>query len=237
MARCLCDEADARRILNPGPVAIITAEWRGETNAAPIIWTTSLSMEPALVGIVVHPGRHTSDMLRFKEEFAINIPGPSLMRHVAFLGSQTGFENNKIEAAGLETFSGQRVDAPLIDGCLAWIECGVEDVQRFGDHNLIVGRVLKVQALDEAYAGHWKLDDPRYSPLTYLGGARYALVGAPMEATFHVDEHGALVQETSEEREAREEREALEHEGRRVEGDEGFEERERRTSSGDAAPE
>ena len=42
--RRLCDPADARRMLNPGPVAIVTTSWRGITNAAPIAWTAPLSI-------------------------------------------------------------------------------------------------------------------------------------------------------------------------------------------------
>jgi flavin reductase (DIM6/NTAB) family NADH-FMN oxidoreductase RutF len=229
MPRCLCDEADARRLLNPGPVAIVTAEWRGDTNAAPVIWTTSLSMEPPLVGLVIHPSRHTGDMLRFTQEFALNIPGPSLMKQVAYLGSRTGLGANKLEEAKLELFPSLRIDAPLIEDCLAWIECGLEDVQRFGDHNLYVGRVLKVQALDEAYAGFWKLEDRKYSPLTYLGGTHYAVIADATEAEFQTNEHGALIIETPEEREEREEREASEREREQAEGKEGITEMQRRT--------
>ncbi|HQW52131.1 MAG TPA: flavin reductase, partial [Tepidiformaceae bacterium] len=73
--RRLCDVTDARRLLNPGPVAIVTTSWRGISNAAPIAWVAPLSMEPPLVGCVVHPHRHTADMIRFSGSFAINIPG------------------------------------------------------------------------------------------------------------------------------------------------------------------
>jgi flavin reductase (DIM6/NTAB) family NADH-FMN oxidoreductase RutF len=221
MVRRLCDDTDARRILNPGPVAIVTAEWRGMANAAPIAWTAPLSMQPPLVGIVIHPHRHTSDMIRFSEEYAINIPGPSLAKEVAFLGSQSGLNNNKLDASGLELFKGQRIDAPLIEGCLAWIECGLQDVIAIGDHTLMVGRVLRVQALDEAYAQHWLLEDPKYSPLTYIGGTTYAVVGSQREAVVTTDPQGALIRETSEERERREEEEAQEAELRQTEGDEG----------------
>lgn len=221
MVRRLCDPADARRLLNPGPVAIVTTAWRGITNAAPIAWTVPLSMDPPLVGCVIHPQRHTADMIRFSEEFAINIPGPALLKHVAFLGSQTGLNNNKLESAKLETFSGMRGEAPLIEGCLAWIECGLQDVVRIGDHTLFVGRVEKVQALDEAYASKWLLTDPKYSPLTYLGSTGYAIVGTPLEAAFELDPQGGLVAETSEEREEREERQAIESELAEAEGEEG----------------
>jgi len=221
MVRRLCDETDARRLLNPGPVAIVTTSWRAMANAAPIAWTAPLSIAPPLVGCVIHPHRHTSDMIRFSQEFAINIPGPDLLKQTAFLGSQSGLNVNKLESAGLELFSAQRIDAPLIEGCLAWIECGLQDVIPMGDHTLFVGKVVRVQALDEAYAQVWKLEERRYSPLTFIGGTKYAVVGDPLEATFEVDINGGLVIETAEEREKREEEEARARELRKAEGDEG----------------
>ena len=216
--RRLCDETDARRLLNPGPVAIVTTSWRAGTNAAPIAWTAPLSMNPPLVGCVIHPHRHTADMIRFSEEFAINIPGPALLKQTHFLGTQSGLNVNKLEAAGLELFRGQRTEPPLIEGCLAWIECGLQDVIAIGDHTMFVGRVVGVQALEEAYAQHWLLESPELSPLTYIGGTRYAVIGSPREAVIEVDTLGALVTETAEEREEREEREAREREFREAEG-------------------
>jgi flavin reductase (DIM6/NTAB) family NADH-FMN oxidoreductase RutF len=224
MVRRLCDPTDARRLLNPGPVAIVTTSWRAMTNAAPVAWTVPLSMGPPLVGCVVHPHRHTADMIRFSEEFALNIPGPALARQAAFLGSQSGLNTNKIEASGLDTFGALSIDAPLIEGCLAWIECGLQDVIPIGDHTLFVGRVVKVQALDEAYAQTWKLEERRFSPLAYIGGTTYAVIGNRREVSFEVDVAGRLGGETAEEREEREEHEARERELREAEGDEGYEE-------------
>jgi flavin reductase (DIM6/NTAB) family NADH-FMN oxidoreductase RutF len=181
-------------------------------------------MIPPLIGIAVHPHRHTADMILFSEEFALNIPGPSLVKQTAFLGSRTGLNENKIEAAGLETFNPMFVSAPLIEGCLAWIECGLHDVITIGDHSLFVGRVVKVQALDEAYAQVWLLEQRAYSPLTYIGGTKYAIVGDPLEAVVEIDARGVVVAETPDEREEREEREGRQRDLRKAEGDEGYEE-------------
>ena len=163
-------------------------------------------------------------MIRFSQEFAINIPGPGLLKQTHFLGTLSGANTNKLESAGLETFGAQRIDAPLIDGCLAWIECGLQDVIAIGDHTLFVGRVVKVQALEEAYAQQWLLKERRYSPLTYIGGANYAVIGDPLVATIETDVQGGLIAENADEREQREEEEARERELRDAEGDEGFEE-------------
>lgn len=224
MPRRLYDPADARRILNPGPVAIVTASWRGKPNATPIAWTTSLSMEPPLVGITIHPSRHIADMIRFSDGFALNIPGPALLKQVAFLGSLSGRDTDKMDAARLETFPSLRIDAPLIEGCLAWIECELQDVLRLGDHNFFVGQVFKVQALEEAYATFWTLAERDLSPLTYLGSDRYAVVGDPLQAVYQADEHGGLILESAEEREQREEEAAAEGEREKLEGAEGIEE-------------
>ena len=92
-----------------------------------------------------------------------------------------------------------------------------------GDHTLFVGKVVKVQALDEAYAQNWLLLERRYSPLTYIGGTKYAVVGSPLDAVVEVDIHGGLVAETVEERERREEEEGRDAELRVAEGEEGYE--------------
>ncbi len=224
MGRRLYDPTDARRMLNPGPVSIVTASWRGEANAAPVAWTAPLSMSPPMVGLVLHPGRHTADMIRFSEEFALNIPGPELLRETAYFGSRSGVDENKVESSKLDVFTALRVDAPLLDGALAWIECGLRDVIPTGDHVLFVGEVVAVQALEEAYAERWLLEERNFSPLTFLGGSWYGQVRDAREAVFDVDAQGGLMAESAEQREEREELEAREEELRAQEGDEGYEE-------------
>lgn len=225
MSRKIFSPADARRLLNPGPVVIVTSTWRGMSNAATISWLTSLSMDPPLLAIAVHSERHTADMIQASEEFVINIPSPAMMKQTAYLGAVSGVDSAKLEEADLKTFRGMRVGAPLIEGCLAWIECGLRDVQQTGDHLLFVAEVVKVQALSEAYAEYWLLEDPKLSPLIFLGDTQYAVLGKTMEAVVEVDELGRLVLETVEEREEREEDEAVERERIGAEGTEGAAER------------
>ena len=92
------------------------------------------------------PSRHTSDMIRFAEEFAISIPGRELLNHCQYFGGVSGRDVNKVELARLNTFKANKVEAPLIEGCLAYIECGLEAALRVGDHTLFIGRVAAVQA-------------------------------------------------------------------------------------------
>jgi flavin reductase (DIM6/NTAB) family NADH-FMN oxidoreductase RutF len=176
------DEMEARRLLTGGPVVLVTTSWHAKTNVMPVAYAVPLSFKPPLVGIAVHPSRHTHDMIRFSEEFAINVPGRNLIHHVQYLGSVSGQELDKFEVTKLPTFKARKVEAPLIEGCIGYIECGLEDALRIGDHTLFVGRVVAASVEDEAFDETWLLADDDYKPLHYLGLNRYAILGEKMEA-------------------------------------------------------
>jgi flavin reductase (DIM6/NTAB) family NADH-FMN oxidoreductase RutF len=175
-------EHDARRLLVPGPLVLLTTKWRAAQNVMAAAWTTPLSAVPPLVGVCVHPTRHTYDMIRFSEEFALNIASPQLLNHAAYYGSISGRDVDKLDVSKLPTFRARKVEAPLLEGCVGYIECGVQDAITIGDHTLFVGRVLAVTAEDGAYNETWLLDDPEDRPLHYLGGFSYAAMEKRMEA-------------------------------------------------------
>lgn len=175
-------ESDARRLLGGGPVVLVTTAWRGNYNVMPAAFVTPLSFDPPLVGLAVHPARHTHDMIKFSEEFALNVPTRELLHHCQYLGSVTGRELDKLELTKLPTFSARKVDTPLLEGCLGYIECGVEDALTVGDHTLFVGKVAAAQVEKEAFDETWLLSDDDLKPLHYLGLNHYALLNERLEA-------------------------------------------------------
>jgi flavin reductase (DIM6/NTAB) family NADH-FMN oxidoreductase RutF len=176
------EELEARRLLTGGPVVLVTTSWHAKANVMPVAYAMPLSFQPPLVGIAVHPSRHTHDMIRFSEEFAINVPGRSVIHHVQYLGSVSGKELDKFELTKLPTLKARKVEAPLIEGCIGYIECGLEDALRIGDHTLFVGRVVAASVDDEAFDETWLLADDDHKPLHYLGLNRYAILGEKLEA-------------------------------------------------------
>ena len=225
-------ETDARRLLGGGPVALVTTRWRGVSNVMPAAFVTPLSFDPPLLGVAVHPSRHTHDMITYSQEFALNVPGPELLHHCQYLGSVTGREMDKLEVTKLPVFRARRVEAPLLEGCLGYIECGVEDAYTIGDHTLFVGKVVAAQVEKEAFDETWLLGDPELKPLHYLGLNYYAVLGGRLEARVPKAEGEespeeqieAGVEEAEAEARERRERDAEEDERRRREGrDEGGE--------------
>ena len=175
-------EHDARRLLVAGPLVLLTTKWRTAQNVMPAAWTTPLSAVPPLVGVCVHPSRHTHDMIRFSEEFVLNIAWPRLLNHAAYDGSVSGRVADKLDLSKLPTFKARKVEAPLLEGCVGYIECGLQDAIGLGDHTLFVGRVLAVTVEEAAYNELWLLDDPDERPLHYLGGFTYAALERRLDA-------------------------------------------------------
>lgn len=185
MARKKLEEMDARRLLGGAPVVIVTSAWRTVPNAMPVAWSMPVSVNPPLIAIAIHSSRQSHDMIKFGEEFAINIPSKVIANHTQWLGMVSGLQGDKLEASNLPFFRARVVDAPLLEGCIGWLECTLHDHYTMGDHTLFIGRVVAAQADTDAFDfddGRWSLEDDEYKPLQYLGGNSYALLGAAFAA-------------------------------------------------------
>jgi flavin reductase (DIM6/NTAB) family NADH-FMN oxidoreductase RutF len=208
-------ELEARRLLGGGPVVLVTTAWRGNHNVMPAVFVTPISFDPPFIGLAVHPARHTHDMIKYSEEFALNVPSRQFLHHCQYLGSVSGREFNKFELTRLPIFRARKVEAPLIEGCLGYIECGVEDAYTIGDHTLFVGKVVAAQAEKEAFEETWLLADDDDKPLHYLGLNYYAILDQRLEARVPEaeapeaveEEFEGVLEETEEEHEREEQEE------------------------------
>ncbi len=179
-------EEDARRLLGGAPVLLISTRWRAVANAAPIAWAMPVSVNPPLIAVAVHPSRRTHDMIKYGEEFVINVPSRVLLNHTQWLGMVSNSVGDKLEASQVPSFKGKEVDSPLLEGCVGWIECTLHDYYTMGDHTLFIGKVVSAQADTDGFdfnTGMWSLDDDEYKPLMYMGGRTYSLLDNSFNAS------------------------------------------------------
>ena len=226
-------EEEARRLLGGAPVLIISTRWRAVANAAPIAWAMPTSINPPLIAVAVHPSRRTHDMIKYGEEFAINIPSKVLLNHTQWLGMVSNTVGDKLEASRLPNFRGRETDCPLLEGCVGWIECTLHDFYTMGDHTLFIGKVVSAQADTDGFdfnSGMWGLDDDEYKPLMYLGGRSYGLLDEAFDST--VEQRS--VEQMQEEGLGRELEEAEEE--RRIKREEEAERREEEARRGESEP-
>jgi len=130
------------RLLEPGPVVLVTTARRGRANIMPMSWHTMMEFEPPLVGCIVSDRNHSFGTLKATRECVLNIPTVELAAKVVGCGNTTGRRVDKFERFGLTPERASRVAAPLIGECYASLECRVVDTRLVTKYGFFVLEVL-----------------------------------------------------------------------------------------------
>jgi flavin reductase (DIM6/NTAB) family NADH-FMN oxidoreductase RutF len=131
------------RLLEPGPVVLLTTAHRGAANVMAMSWHTMLEFEPPLVGCVVSNRNLSFSALSSAKECVINIPTVELAETVVKCGNVSGCRRDKFAAFGLTALPASQVAAPLIAECYANLECRVVDTRQVAKYNFFVLEVCK----------------------------------------------------------------------------------------------
>jgi flavin reductase (DIM6/NTAB) family NADH-FMN oxidoreductase RutF len=100
----------------------------------------SLSLNPLLVTVSIKRSSPLLGYVRSADAFAVSVLA-SDQQQVAEYFATPGRTPQPAGFATVPTTTGQ-TGAPVIDGCLSWFDCTVDDVLPGGDHEILVGRVV-----------------------------------------------------------------------------------------------
>lgn len=177
----------AARLLQPGPLALVTTLFRSQHNVMTAAWLTPIGVAPMLVGVAVHPGRLTHEFISRSEIFGISIPTIDLLNAVHRCGIESGRDRDKFKSASLTPMDASEIDAPLVEECIAHIECGVVERFTLSDHDLFIGEVLAASAVDELFSDRWLIRDGS-ELLHHVAGDEYAALGRVYRARLEDEE-------------------------------------------------
>jgi len=165
--------SQAHRLINTGPVVLVTSAHEGRHNVMAAAWTTPLCARPPLVSVAINVGHYTHELITASQQFILNVPGEDLLAEVEFCGSRSGRGRDKLAEAGLTLLPAEEVAAPVIAECLGHIECQLVEAPIFGDHSLFVGQVVAAAAEVELFRRTWLLPSGRPRPVHHLGSRYY----------------------------------------------------------------
>ena len=134
------------RLIEPGPVVLVTTCDKGRPNVMTLAWHTMLDFEPPLLGIVLSENNYSFKALLKTRACVLNIPTRELKKAVAGCGNTSGRATDKFAAFGLTPRPAARVPAPLIDECFGSLECKVVDTRMVRRYNFFVLEVVKAWA-------------------------------------------------------------------------------------------
>jgi len=135
--------AQVYRLLEPGPVVLVSTTRGGRASIMPMSWHTMMEFVPPLVGCVISNRNHTFAVLRATGECAINVPTVELARKVVACGNVSGQQIDKFKTFKLTPVAGEVVQCPLIAECYANLECKVADRSLVAQYNFFILEVVK----------------------------------------------------------------------------------------------
>jgi len=149
---------------------VVSCDSKGVPDVAAFSFLMPVSFEPKYVAFAVSPKRHTYRNLTEVGEFVLAIPTAEMLELVWACGTRSGRDVDKFSLLGLKAESARKVKPPLLKSFPVQLECGVEFMREFGDHFLVVGRVLEE---------HVETTD--FKPLLHRSGREFMLASERVE--------------------------------------------------------
>lgn len=138
MAMEAMSPSKAYRLLEPGPIVLVTTAQDGRPNVMTMGFHMMVQHSPPLIGCVIGPWDHSHQALRSTGECVLAVPTVDLARTVVDIGNCSGSEIDKFDRFKLTLRSAAKVSAPLIAECLANIECRVADDSMVDAYSLFI---------------------------------------------------------------------------------------------------
>ena len=122
-------------LIEPGPVVLVTTRDGQKDNIMTISWTMVMDFTPVFA-ITTGEWNYSFAALRKHRECVIAIPTVDLLDTVVGIGTCSGVDTDKFARFKLTPVPARLVRPPLIQECLANIECKVIDIVE--KHNIVV---------------------------------------------------------------------------------------------------
>jgi flavin reductase (DIM6/NTAB) family NADH-FMN oxidoreductase RutF len=159
-----------RRVLEPGPVVLVSSAHRGERDIMTMGWHMILEFEPSLVGCFVWDQNHSHELIRKSKQAVINVPTYDLIDQVIAIGNLHGGRGvDKFKRFSLTPMPAKKVEAPMIGECYANFECKLVDTSLIKRYSLFVFEVVKAHVATS----------PKYPKTVHYRGDGVFMISGP----------------------------------------------------------
>lgn len=172
----------------PGMVAVVTAQYNGETNVMAAGWHSYLSVDPPMYGVAVGKTRYTHHLIEGSKSFAIHFLPAEDAEIIQKTGVYSGQEEDKLKELKLSFDPGQTIEAPILHKAYVVYECQVDSIVPCGDHDWFVGHITAFYR-DERYFDQYGLPNWEKAELPlYLGRSEYYIANCEgRKETYRID--------------------------------------------------
>jgi len=131
---------------------IVSTDENGKENVMTASLLMPISLNPKYVALAIAEERLTFENIKKTREFTLNICSKEMKEKAIICGSISGRDKDKFELTKLEKEKSKIVKPSLIKESPISFECKMEFMEKFGDHWLIVGRVVEEHVRKENFS-------------------------------------------------------------------------------------
>lgn len=175
--------AKAYLLLNHGPTVLVSSAHGGRRNLMAASWVMPLDFDPPKLAVVIDKSTLTRELVEASGEFVLNVPSRRQAAMTLAVGSQSGRDIDKFSLADVGATAADLVGAPLIEDCLAWLECRViAEAHLQQRYDLFLADVLAAWADPAVFsAARWHFPDAQQRSIHYLAGGSFFATGDEFE--------------------------------------------------------
>lgn len=166
-------------LLNHGPVTLISTAYDGKQNVMAASWVMPLDFSPPKLALVIDSQSYTHALMQESRELVVNIPSNMIAEKVLSAGGESGRNMDKFAHCGLQTEVASMVAAPLVKGCLAWLECKLIPEQHIeSTYDLFVVEVVAAWADTDVFDGTcWRFTEESQRTMHYISNGNFLSSG------------------------------------------------------------
>ncbi len=141
------------RLMHPMHTVLATCVDRaGRPKIITLAWAMPISARPPMLAVCVAPARYSHALIAEAREFTVNVPTAEIADKVMFCGVKSGRDGDKFQACGLTPRPAKVVKPPVIQECVAHLECRVtKQIDTGGSHTLFLAEIVAGYADEDAF--------------------------------------------------------------------------------------
>jgi len=172
----------AYRLLNHGPVVLVSSAHEGRCNVMAAAWSCPLDFSPPKVTVVIDKATLTRELVEASGWLVLNVPSRASAALTLGVGSDSGKTvHDKLARHHVEIFAVPQSPVPLVRGCVAWLACRIlPEPHNQRTYDLFIAEVVAAWADPRVFSqGRWHFEDAPddLRTLHYVAGGQFYVTG------------------------------------------------------------
>ena len=163
----------AYRLLNHGPVVLVSTTGKDGPNICTVAWSCPAAKDPPRLLLVLGRRHKTFENIMETGEFVVNVPGDEMLETVLLCGRLKGREVDKWQRTGLTPLEIEGVSSPAVADCFAHVACRLVDEDLARREGLVLGQAVASVADPGVMDDDGFIDILAFPTLHHLGSDRF----------------------------------------------------------------